>query len=422
MPSVLIRVTEVQGGKSQRSAMIRRRAFLKAAGLVAAGSFGRAFAVRPQVNHVAIVGAGIIGASIAYYLSRRGCEVTLFDKTGPAAQASGNSFAWLNASWFDRPDGYYDLRKKSLHEYRWLGTELDFPVRWGGSLEWYRSATQQQDLHKGVDRLRSRGEPVAMIGVSDASRLEPRLHAVGNEFAWSRADGAVDSAALTHALVERALAHGARLLAPAMVNAINARAGGVVVTTDAGELAVDTVVVAAGTGANALTRQLGIGVKLLAPATAGIIVTTRPVEPLLNTVCYADDCHFLQLPDGRVVIGEKGGPPKTAAHRAYLAEQPNFYPDDSLAAEHARRVIDAAGTHVPDLVGLQIERVGVGWRPLPIDGLPIIGHIPGNPRIYLASMHSGVTLAPIVGRSVAMEILDGLRLESLADFRVERFL
>ena len=77
---------------------------------------------------------------------------------------------------------------------------------------------------------------------------------------------------------------------------------------------------------------------------------------------------------------------------------------------------------MPDLVGLQIERVGVGWRPLPIDGLPIIGHIPGNPRIYLASMHSGVTLAPIVGRSVAMEILDGLRLESLADFRVERLL
>ena len=44
------------------------------------------------------------------------------------------------------------------------------------------------------------------------------------------------------------------------------------------------------------------------------------------------------------------------------------------------------------------------------------------PGIYLASMHSGVTLAPIVGHLAAMEILDNARVDLLSDFRVERFL
>ena len=168
--------------------------------------------------------------------------------------------------------------------------------------------------------------------------------------------------------------------------------------------------------------MIGLGTDLVRPATPGIIVTTRPMGRLLNTICYTTDSHFHQLPDGRVLIGEKAGPPQTEQHNLMLAGLPNVYPDAELAAGHAERVIDTASRYVDSLADAEVESVGVGWRPLPLDGLPTVGHVPYKPRVYLASMHSGVTLAPIVGHFAALEILDGVRVSPLDDFRVERFL
>ncbi len=96
-------------------------------------------------------------------------------------------------------------------------------------------------------------------------------------------------------------------------------------------------------------------------------------------------------------------------------------PTTELANEHAARVIDAARRYISKISDAKTERVGVGWRPLPLDGLPVVGHPLSVPGIYLAAMHSGVTLAPIVGHLAAMEILDGVRVDLLADFRYEQF-
>ena len=56
---------------------------------------------------------------------------------------------------------------------------------------------------------------------------------------------------------------------------------------------------------------------------------------------------------------------------------------------------------------LRLDRVTVGLRPIPEDGKPVIGFATNAPGVYLATMHSGVTLAPAVGRFASMEILDG---------------
>ena len=118
-----------------------RRTFLgavSAAGLTAAGApLRQAFAASAagpggRVNRVAVIGAGIVGASIAYNLSKRGCDVVLVDKRGPAAQASGNSFAWINASYFDTPSSYYELRTHSLNEYHRL-SQFTYHDRYGRS-------------------------------------------------------------------------------------------------------------------------------------------------------------------------------------------------------------------------------------------------------------------------------------------------
>jgi glycine/D-amino acid oxidase-like deaminating enzyme len=52
----------------------------------------------------------------------------------------------------------------------------------------------------------------------------------------------------------------------------------------------------------------------------------------------------------------------------------------------------------------------------------VVGRLASHQGIYLAAVHSGVTLAPIIGHLAAMEILDGVEVDLLADFRYERFL
>ena len=409
---------------------IRRREFIQsagAAGLTAASApFTHAFAADGPdnaIDRVVVIGAGIVGASIAYNLSKRGCEVVLIDKHEPATQASGNSFAWINASWFDTPDSYLLLRTHSLNEYHRLAAELDIPLHWGGSLEWYHSDEAEQEIIAGIGRVQQKGAPAWMIGKDRIADIEPNLDIAGErQVAWCSRDGAVDPAATTRTLVDAAIANGCQLITSTEVSEVVTSNSGVQIKAGMYDLMPDLVVVAAGASANDIGKMIELGTDLVVPATPGVIVTTRPMDPLLNTVCYTTDSHFHQLPDGRIIVGEKAGPPQTEQHGALLAGRPNAYPNAELARQHATRVINTASRYVPSLADAEVERVGVGWRPLPLDGLPTIGHVPDSPRVYLASMHSGVTLAPIVGHLAAMEILDGTRAEMLTDFRVERFL
>jgi glycine/D-amino acid oxidase-like deaminating enzyme len=58
----------------------------------------------------------------------------------------------------------------------------------------------------------------------------------------------------------------------------------------------------------------------------------------------------------------------------------------------------------------------VGYRPTPADGFPAIGRMPGMEGLYVAVMHSGVTLAPLVGELAAKEIATGKRDPDLAPY------
>ena len=63
----------------------------------------------------------------------------------------------------------------------------------------------------------------------------------------------------------------------------------------------------------------------------------------------------------------------------------------------------------------------MGERPVPLDGLPVVGAVPGAPGVFLAVMHSGVTLGPLIGQLLAQEILQGSLSPLLSSFRASRF-
>ena len=119
----------------------------------------------------------------------------------------------------------------------------------------------------------------------------------------------------------------------------------------------------------------------------------------------APAAHMKQKPDGRIVTGVGFGGTPTS--------------DDSR--EGGARFLQTAATVLPQLGNAAVEKVTLGWRPLPKDEFPIIGFAPGRTDIYITVMHSGVTLSPLVSRLAAVEILDGVAAEPLEPYRLSRF-
>ena len=89
-----------------------------------------------DANRIVVVGAGIIGASIAYHLVKRGAKVVIVDAVRPGAGATEKSFGWINATFSKRPQAYFDLNQMGLAGWRRLQTELggELKVQWGGSV------------------------------------------------------------------------------------------------------------------------------------------------------------------------------------------------------------------------------------------------------------------------------------------------
>lgn len=401
---------------------MHRRKLIKALSIAAGFGLSPRVISAQKAPRVVVIGAGIVGASIAYYLSKQGCDVVVLEKHKPAAQASGNSFAWLNATYYDSPTSYFELRSESLRAYHRLQRELALPVHWGGSLEWYSETDREQELVSGVNRIRAGGSPTRLIGKQDLAEIDANLKVADNaRIAYGTLDGAVNPRAMTDVLLAAVVRNGGRLQYPAEVNSLQRLNNRVRVSTQDETLEADKVVLATGIDTNASLKMAGIHYEPMLPATPGIIVTTKPMPQILNTVMYTNGTHIHQLIDGRVIVGEKAGPPQTTQHGGYLQNYPNQYPNPGLEDQHVRRVLSTAQSYLPQLAQAQAQSVGIGWRPLPKDGLPVLGQPLSAPGIYVAATHSGVTLAPIIGELASQEILEGVRLDQLSPYRIERF-
>ncbi len=80
-----------------------------------------------------------------------------------------------------------------------------------------------------------------------------------------------------------------------------------------------------------------------------------------------------------------------------------------------------AARFLPQLKDAPVERVTLGHRVMPADGFPIVGFTPRCPNLYIAAMHSGVTLAPLMGQLAALEIVDRAQVDLLEPYRPSRF-
>jgi glycine/D-amino acid oxidase-like deaminating enzyme len=184
------------------------------------------------------------------------------------------------------------------------------------------------------------------------------------------------------------------------------------VHTANGQFQCDAVVLAAGLEVTRLAAM--VGVYIPQEDSPGVVVRTDPQARLLHSVpvvymppinTHHQEVHLRQLADGALMIGE--------------GSQESLSRDDSQA--HADDLLGRAMHYLPALGGARAIPVPVGYRPMPLDGYPVLGFARQAPNVYIALTHSGVTLAPLIGQLASIEILDGARVEALDPCRPERF-
>ena len=375
---------------------------------------------RMNEKHVAVIGGGIVGASIAYHLSKAGLKVTLLERGRLAERASRGTFAWINATWAKQPRSYHAFNQDGLEGWHRLQRDLNIPVRWGGSLEWFETPARQDRLAEQIAEQAEWGEPAEMIAPSTLVELEQNVDFTGVErVAYSPNDGAVDPVLATKMMVAAAVEMGATVTEDCDVSGVASDVNGrSILRTERGDLVVDKFVLATGADPEAPARLAGIDIPQR--STPGVIVVTRPQPRLINRIIVAPGVHIHQRDDGRIVLGEQDGAPETAAHAQRLRGRPNRFPDQVFADQHSNRILGIAERYVPGILDTDVEDVFIGWRPLPLDGHPVLGESPVNPAAYLAIMHSGVSLAPIAGDVVAREISTGLKADVLKPYRPDR--
>ncbi|MEM7172357.1 MAG: FAD-binding oxidoreductase [Pseudomonadota bacterium] len=353
--------------------------------------------------HIIVIGAGIIGAAMAYYLSRSGARVTVLAadqvRGGASDTATAGSFAWINAS-FNNPEPYYRLRAASMAEYRDLDQGLDgaLALDWSGCLAWDMSPSE---LAAFVDQHGAWGYDIRLVEAGEIARIAPNLRHPPALAAFAAGDGALEPCVATATLLK---ASGAQITAPCRVTGFTTQGGQVNgVTSDQGTLTAEAVVLTAGNGTAALADSLGVKIQLR--AVPGLLAQSAPVAPCCGPIMVAPELHLKQDRAGRLVVGRDfgGGPVPDnpeAEGAALLATVP--------------KLLDK----VPDL---QLAAVTTASRPTPQDGFPIVGFVSGVAGLYIAAMHSGITLAPIVGRLAAEEIVQEKESLLLAPYRPSRF-
>ncbi len=401
---------------------------------------------QPAPRHVVVVGAGMVGLSVAWFLQEAGVEVTVVDREGIAAGSS-----WGNAGWVS-PGLAIPLPEPSVLRYGlrnllradsplFVPPALDLSVAsflvkfarhcteqgWKKAMEAYiplnNQALEAFDLLAGAGAgLESKAAPImaAFRRREEASELLGELEMInragqivqsqelgGAELRKSlpglseavdfgvRIDGQryIDPGAFTAALGATVLRRGAILITNKIVEQVRRDADAVVIRTDDGtEIRGDVGVLAVGAWMNSLAKPLGVKMPVQAGRGYSFLV---PVSETVAFPIYFPAVRVACTPMGERTLRVAG----TMEFRA-----PDFRLDPARVAAIVRSA-------VPLLEGVDWDSKRADWvgpRPVTADGMPLIGQSK-MPGVYIAGGHGmwGITLGPVTGKLLARQIVTG---------------
>ena len=361
-----------------------------------------------------VIGGGAVGASLTYRLAASGAEVTLLDAGQPGSGTTSATFA-ISIATRKTPRHHHDLAVAGMAGHEGLAAELGLTedTSWVHPAPVYEWATNEHDhtlIGARVARLQEWDYAAEWIDGQTLHSAEPHLAvdprtidrvALYPDECW------YDPDLMVRTLVAAARSHGAVIKTGSPVTALEISTTGVTARAGHDTYAADRAVVCAGHRAPGVARLAGFHLPIT--HVPGLVVRSGPVpDQTLRGMVLRPDVNLRPGPGGQLV-----------AH-SYTAE--SDLPDrvrDPASSPWAQRILEHASGLLPAFGRAGIASARLGLRPVPADGMPIVGRLEDSP-VYAVVAHSGIHLAPVLSQLAARELLDDVPCEDLVPFRPDR--
>jgi sarcosine oxidase subunit beta len=369
----------------------------------------------PPTASIVVIGAGAVGASIAYHLARRGQrDVVVLERDAVGAGTTSKAAGGIRAQFATETEIRFSLEGIGVFE-RFkdeFGTDIGFT-----RIGYLFLISEEADLLGFERRMalqRGLGVDVRLITPDEARKLVPALR-VDDLIAavWGPGDGLAGPADVTNAFARRARELGARILEGVEVTGIDARGGRVeAVETSEGRISTPVVVNAAGPFAARVGRMVGLAL---------------PVLPRRRHIFFTEPFPAIPGPVPLTTDRRSGFYFRKELDQVLLsAGDVQDVGDDLSASMDGRMVEEAVSKAIERVPVLEQARIAGGWaglRPLTPDDHAIIGWAPGRDGLFLAVGFGGHGFqhSPATGRYVAEWLLDGRPSLDLSLFDPTRF-
>jgi glycine/D-amino acid oxidase-like deaminating enzyme len=363
---------------------------------------------------IVVIGAGMVGAAVAYGLASRTLRVLVLDGGDRDFRAASANFGlvWLQGKGMDMP-AYQQLTRDSVHLWPNFSAELtdttaiDLQYEHNGGLTICLGEAEFEKRRATLLRLQNQlglAEPDwEMLDRGALMKLLPKAQP-GPDVAgasFGRRDGHANPLRLLAALHAGILRRGGQLRGGSTVHSVQTDGrGGFTIDFGPERASAARVVIAAGLGSKALAAQVGLDIPIR-PQRGQILVTER-LEPFLPLPMSG----LRQTREGTVMIG--------ATH-----DEVGF--DTSTTSAAAAALSAEAIRRIPALSKAMLVRQWAGLRILTPDSYPVYAQSQSHPGVFVALCHSGVTLAPLHSTLLADAIAAGRLPSSLDVFHQRRF-
>ena len=378
----------------------------------------------PSHAEIVIVGGGVVGASIAYHLTKLGKrDVVLLERKRLTCGTT-----WHAAGLVGQLRATANLTK--LAQYTtglYAGLEAETGQATGflqrGSISIATNSERLEELKRGASMAKTFGLEVHEVGPSEIKAKWPLLNVddvAGGVFLPN--DGQTNPIDTTMALIKGATARGARVFENVKVTSIKSdgkRVRGVV--TDEGEIAADAVVLATGLWTRALAKSCGVSAPLQACEHFYIVTEPFPgLAPDLPVLRDPDHCAYYKEDAGKLLLGAFEPDAKPWALDG-IPEDFEFaeLPEDF---EHFTPILEAAMRRLPALAKVGIRKFFNGPESFTPDVRYMLGEAPELERLYVAAGFNsiGIQSAGGAGKALAEWIIDGHPPMDLSDIDIRR--
>jgi glycine oxidase len=364
---------------------------------------------------VIVIGGGVIGLASAWRLAREGANVTVLERGGAGRSASwvaAGMLAPISEAAFD-DDHHTAFARASMARFPSFVAELEadadaaVALNTRGTLVVARDRDDAEFIRRAYEYRRAIGLPVDWCTGSEARDAEPALSPRIVAAMAVPDDHQIDTRALMRALARACERTGVKLLENTSVMRVIVQGDRVSgVETNAGRVASDAVIVAAGAWSASIEGIPARDIPPVRPVKGQLVRLSRTASFPLAHVIRAPRAYLMPKDDGSVVVG---------------ATQEEMGFDETPTAGGVSDILRHAWELVPGIHELPFQGVEVGLRPGSRDNHPVIGATSVR-GLVMATGHfrHGILLAPATADAVAAGVLRG-RFEGAEAFHPARF-